>query len=156
HVGTVPVDGLTGAVFQVQTDGSTTGLSSVNMDFDVTSPADGYTANKRITQPQLLQANDVITRQKQCSTYVNLAAFNTWFESTVGGHATNPWKWSGSASSPLTVSSELRTDGICSNNTTNSAAMVGNSAITTGNNFNANADSFLLQRFQPALMGNGP
>ena len=154
RVGTIPVDGLTGAVFQVQTDGSATGLSSVNMDFDVTSPGDGYTANKRITQVQLLQANDVIVREKQCSTFQTLASFNTWFESPITGRATNTWKWSGSATNPTTVSSETRMDGLCANNTINSAAMVGNSATTS--NFTANADSFLLQRFQPVLQGNGP
>ena len=34
--------------------------------------------------------------------------------------------------------------------------MVGNSAITSGFNFNSGADSVLLQNFQPALRGNAP
>jgi hypothetical protein len=156
HVGAVPVDALTGAVFQVRTDNTAVGLSSVNMNFDITSAPEGFTAPKRVTQVQLLQTNDVISRQNRCSTFSTLAAFQTWFETTVGGHPTNPWKWSGSASAPSTVGSENRTDGICSNSTINAAAMIGNSGITTGNNFTGNADSFLMQRFQPALLGNGP
>ena len=69
HVGPVSVDGLTGAVFQVLTDPSAAGLTSVNMDFDITSPADGYTAARRLTQVQLLQTNDVISRQASCSPF---------------------------------------------------------------------------------------
>ncbi|HEX4826061.1 MAG TPA: hypothetical protein VFV19_17315 [Candidatus Polarisedimenticolaceae bacterium] len=154
HVGAVPVDALTGAVFQVRTDNTTTGLTSVNMDFDITSTPDGFTTPKRLTQVQLLQANDVIVREKQCTTFNT--SLGTFFESTVNGHPTNPWKWIGSATAPSTVGSENRVDGICSNNTANAGAMIGNSAITSGNNFTGNADSVILQRFQPLLLGNGP
>jgi hypothetical protein len=107
-----------------------------------------------LTQVQLLQANDVIARQNRCTTFNT--ALTPFVESAVGGHATNPWRWSGSATTPGTVSSENRTDGMCSNSTANAAAMIGNSSTLTGNNFSANADSVLLQNFQPALRGNGP
>ncbi|HEX4824763.1 MAG TPA: hypothetical protein VFV19_10635 [Candidatus Polarisedimenticolaceae bacterium] len=154
HIGNVPTGALAGAVFQLSTDLSTAGLTSVNLDFDITSPADGYTTPKRITQVQLLQANDVISRQKQCSTFN--AGITGWFDTAVGGRALSGWKWSGSATTPATISSENRTDGICSNSTANAAAMIGNSLTTSGNNFTGNSDSFLMQRFQPILQGNGP
>ena len=124
----------------------------MNLDFDVTSPADGFTTARRITQARLLQANDVITRHAQCSPFNT--ALTPWFESAVGGRPVNPWRWSGSATTPATVGSETRVDGACGSATVNSAAMVGNSG--TASNFSTNADSFLLQRFQPALTGNGP
>ena len=152
HVGPVPVDGLSGAVFQVYTDPTVAGLTSVNLDFDITSPADGFTAARRQTQVQMLQANDIVARQVQCSTFN--AGLLPWYESTVTGRVANGWKWSGSATTPATVSSENRTGGLCSNSTANAAVMVGNS--TTSTNFPANADSFVLQNFQPALRGNGP
>ena len=157
HVGPVAAGATAGAVFQVFTDPSATGLpfpTSVNMDFSVTSPADGYTTPTLFTQSQLLQANDAIVRQNRCSTFTGSLA--PWTESAVTGGALNPWRWSGSATVPLTVGSENRTDGTCSNSTANNAAMVGNSAITTGNNFASGADSVLLQNFQPALIGNAP
>ncbi len=155
YVGTVPPDSLTGAVFQVITDPTATGLTSVNMDFDVTSPADGYTTPRRLTQAQLLQMNDVVARQAQCSPFNT--ALTPWYESVVSGRPANPWRWSGSATTPATVGSETRTDGACGSATTNSAAMVGNSGTATAaTNFAASADSFLLQNFQPALRGNGP
>jgi hypothetical protein len=156
HVGAVPTDGLTGAVFQVRTDPTAAGLTSVNMDFDITSPADGFTTPKRLTQVKLLQANDVVLRQQRCSVFNTAAAFSLWFESPVAGHPLSPWRWSGSASAPATVGSETRVDGTCFNGTTNSAAMVGNSGITATSNFTGNSDSMLLQRFQPAFTGNGP
>ena len=71
HVGKVAKDAVAGAVFQVYTDPSAGALTSVNMDFDITSPGDGYTVPKRLTQPQLLQTNDQVTRLNSC------APFNT-------------------------------------------------------------------------------
>jgi hypothetical protein len=153
HVGGVPADTLSGAVFQVYTDPSATGLTSVNMDFDITAPADGYTTAKRMTQVRLLQANDTVTRQKQCSVFDTspLVAPITWYESAATGRSTNPWRWIGSATTPATVGSENRTDGICSSSSANKGMMVGQSATTT--NFTNNADSYLLQNFQPVLRG---
>ena len=157
HVGAVAAGATAGAVFQLYTDASATGVAfptTVSLDFSFTSPGDGYTTPTLFSQIQQLQSNDVIARQNRCSTFnLNLAP---WVESVVGAGALNPYRWSGTATSPATVSSENRTDGICSNSTANAAAMVGNSAITAGNNFNSGADSVLLQNFQPALMGNGP
>ena len=154
HVGRVPAGALAGAVFQVATDPTTTGLTPVNMNFDITSPADGFTSPTRITQVQLLQANDVISRRNRCSTFnSNITGFT---DTAVGGHPLSGWKWSGSATTPSTVSSENRTDGICSSSTPNAAAMIGNSNITSGNNFTGNSDSVLATLFQPALTGNGP
>ena len=154
HVGYVAAGATAGGVFQLYTDPSVPGLTSINLNFDVSSPADGYTTATRITQTQLMQANDQIARQNRCSTFNT--ALTPWVESVVNGHATNPWRWSGAATTPATVGSENRTDGLCGSTVINAAAMVGNSAITTGNNFTANADSVLLQNFQPALTGNGP
>ena len=155
HVGYVAAGATAGGVFQLYTSPSAPGLTSVNLDFDLTSPADGYTTATRITQVQFLQANDQIARQNRCSQFSG-PTLSPWVESAVNGHATNPWKWSGSATTPATVSSENRTDGMCGSTTVNAAAMIGNSAITSGNNFTANADSVLLQSFQPNLRGNGP
>jgi hypothetical protein len=154
HVGSVSAGGVGGAVFQLYTDPTTAGLTSVNLNFDITSPANGYTTATRLTQTRLLQANDVVARQNRCSTFNTSLA--PWTESAVNGHATNPWRWSGAATNPATVGSENRTDGVCSNSTATAAAMIGNSGITTGSNFTGNADSVLLQSFQPALTGNGP
>jgi hypothetical protein len=154
HVGSVPVDGLAGAVFQIYTDPSAPGLTAVNMEFDVTSPANGYTAPKRLIQVQVLQANDVIARQSQCSTFDTGLA--PWYESSRTGAVANPWRWSGAAVAPSTVGSETRTDGACGSNVANAAAMVGNSGTTSANNFATNADSFLLLNFQPALRGTAP
>ena len=155
HIGPVGVGATAGGVFQLFTDPSATGLpfpTTVNLNFDITSPADGYTAPRRLTQTQLLQADDTITRQNRCSTFNSGLA--PWVESVVTGGATNPWRWSGAATTPAIVSSENRTDGMCGNSTANAAAMVGNSAITSGFNFNSGANSVLLQNFQPALTGN--
>ncbi len=69
HVGAVPTDGLAGPVFQVYTDPSVAGLTAVNMDFDITSPPNGYTTPKRLTQVQYLQANDTVPRQASCSPF---------------------------------------------------------------------------------------
>ncbi len=154
HVGPVPVDGLSGAVFQLYTDPSVAALTSVNLDFDITSPADGFTTARRQTHVQTLQANDTVARQVQCSTFS--AGLAPWYESTVTGRAANSWRWSGSAAAPATVGSENRVGALCGSATANAAAMVGNSGTTTANNFASNADSFLLQNFQPALRGNGP
>ncbi len=155
-VGAVPADSLTGAVFQVYT-GAVAGLTAVNMDFDITSPADGFTVAKRLTQVRLLQTNDTITRQQHCSKFdTSPLPSLAWYESVVTGATANPWRWSGSATQPAVVGSENRTDGICSSSLANKAMMVGNSATTAANNFNNNADSFLLTNFQPALNGNAP
>ena len=54
------------------------------------------------------------------------------------------------------MSSENRIDGMCSNNTANAAAMVGNSAITAGNNFNSGADSVLLAELPAGAHGERP
>jgi len=154
HIGFVPVDAIVGAVFQVRTDPSTTGLTAVNMDFDLTSPADGYSAASRLTQPQLLQTNDQVSRQASC------APFNTSVSPFVpsaatSGHIAATWKWSGAATSRSTVGSELRVDGACGSATADSAAMVGNSGTSpASNNFPINADSFLYLSFQPVLRGN--
>ena len=154
HVGKMPVGALAGATFQVATDALAAGLTPVNMQFDVTSPGDGYTTPTRITQAQLLQANDVVSRRNRCSTFnANITGFT---DTAVGGHPLSGWKWSGNASTPSTVGSENRTDGLCSNNTANAAVMIGNSLITSGNNFTGNSDSVLATLFQPALTGNGP
>ncbi|MBZ5639892.1 MAG: S8 family serine peptidase, partial [Acidobacteriia bacterium] len=154
-VGAVPADGLTGAVFQVFTDPSTAGLTLVNMNFDITSPADGFTTAKRLTQIRPLQANDIVTRQKHCSVFdTSPLPSSAWYESVITGATTNPWRWIGSATQPATVGSENRTDGICSSSAANKGMMVGNSATTAANNFNNNADSFLLTNFQPVLTGN--
>ena len=152
HLGAVNPDTLAGAVFQLFTDPTAAGLTTVNVDFDITSPADGYTTPKRLTQVQTLQANDVISRQQQCSVFNSLPGY----ESTVTGAVANPWRLSSVATNPATVGSENRTDGSCNDATANRAMMVGNSGVTTGNNFALNADSFLLQKLQPALLGNGP
>jgi len=152
HVGGIPADGLAGAVFQIFTDPSVAGLTSVNLDFDITSTADGYSTVKRVTQVQRLQANDVISRQQSCATFNT--SLSPFFESALTGAVTNPWRWSGAATTPATVGSELRTDGACGSATANAAAMIGNSGTTV--NFSANADSVLAIRFQPALTGNGP
>jgi len=151
HIGPVGVDAVVGAVFQVFTDPSATALSSVSMDFDITSPADGYTVPKRLSQPQLLQSNDQVSRQASC------APFNTsispFAQSTaVTGRLVNGWIWSGASTTPATVSSEVRVDGSCNSATANAAAMVGNSG--TGTNFANNADNFLYINFQPILRGN--
>jgi hypothetical protein len=154
HIGSVGAGNIAGAVFQVFTDPTATGLTPVDLNFSVTSPGDGFTTPKVITQHQLLQANDVIARQNRCTTFDT--ALTPWVESPASGGALNTWKWTGSASSRITVGSENRTDGMCSSGVVNSGAMVGNSGTTVGNNFAANADSVLLQNFQPALRGNGP
>jgi hypothetical protein len=153
HIGSVAADAIVGGIFQVFTDPSTAGLTSVNMDFDLTSIPDGYTVAKRITQVQLLQANDVVVRQSSCSTFTtSLSPFAA--STPVTGRAANQWIWSGSATTPSTVSSENRTDGACGSATVNAAAMTGNSGTTT--NFASNADNFLFLSFAPANRGNGP
>jgi hypothetical protein len=154
RVGSVPPDGLTGAVFQVYTDPSVAGLTNVEFNFDITSPVDGYTAPQRLTQVRPLQVNDRITRHSQCSTFDTALA--PWYESTVGcsGCVVNPWRWIGTATSPSTVGSENRTDGQCGSGVANAGVMTGNSGTTT--NFRESADSFVLVKFQPALRGNAP
>jgi hypothetical protein len=157
HVGSVAAGATAGAVFQLFTDPSATGLpfpTTVSLDFSITSPGDGYTTPQTFSHTQQLHSNDVIARQNRCSTFNTSLA--PWVESIVTGGAANPYRWSGSATTPGTVSSENRTDGMCDDSTANAAAMVGNSAITAGNNFGSGADSTLLQNFQPALTGNGP
>ncbi len=156
HVGYVPTDAVAGAVFQVYTDPSTAALTPVNMDFDITSPADGYTVARRLTQVRELQTNDLVTRLSQCATFnTALAPFAESTPVKPGqGRTTNPWRWTGSASSPAAVSSENRVDGACGSGVLNAAAMVGNSG--TGVNYTTNADSFLYTVFQPSLRGNGP
>ena len=157
HVGSIAIGGTAGAVFQLYTDPTTPGLTSVNLNFAITAPGDGYPAATLMTQVQLLQTNDVVARLTHCSTFdTSPLTAGTWYESVVTGATTNPWRWIGSAASPSTVGSENRTDGICSSSAANKGMMVGNSATTTGNNFNNNADSFLLTNFQPSLRGNGP
>ncbi len=126
-------------------------MTSVNFDFDITSPADGYTTPRRLTQVRLLQANDVVARQSRCSPFDS--ALTPWYESVVAGAVANPWRWIGNA----TVGSENRTDGTCGSATVPAAAMVGNSGTTPASaNFALGADSFLLQNFQPTLRGNAP
>ena len=161
NIGVVPAGGTGGAVFQLFTDPSAAGLpfpTSVDLNFAVTSPGDGYTTPTPFVHTHLLHANDTIVRQNRCSTFNT--ALTPWVESVITGCspacASNPWRWSGAATTPSIVGSENRTGGICSNNTANAAAMVGNSAITSGFNFTARADSVLLQNFQPALTGNAP
>ncbi len=156
-IGGLPADGLSGAVFQVHTDPSVAGLTSVDFHFDITSPIDGYTTPVRLTQTRFLQANDQISRQQQCSTFDTALA--PWYESilTCTGCVGNPWRWTGSATNPATVGSETRVDGSCGSGISNAALMVGNSGTsTTSTNFRAKADSMALLRFQPALRGNGP
>jgi hypothetical protein len=160
YIGFVPVNGEAGGVFQVFTDPSAATLTPVNMDFDILSPADGYSVAKRLTQIQLLQANDQISRQASCSTFnTNLGG---WAESTKVTRVDqsngltlptvlNTWHWAGPTQP---VGAELRVDGACGNATTNASAMTGGS--TTGANFNINADSFMFLNFQPVLRGNGP
>jgi hypothetical protein len=153
HIGPVAADGTVGGVFQLFTDPTAAALTSVNLDFDITSPSDGYTVAKRLTQTNLLQANDQVTRLQSC------APFNTsispFAQSTaVTGRLANTWIWSGAATTPATVSSENRTDGSCGSATINAAAMTGNSG--TAANFVNNADNFLYINFQPSLRGNGP
>jgi hypothetical protein len=153
HLGPVPVDGVVGVVFQVFTDPSASALSSVNMDFDITSPGDGYTVPRRLTQTQLLQTNDQVSRQASCQTFN--ASLGSFAESTKVTRSTttalNTWHWAGPTQ---IIGAELRTDGACGNATTNASAMTGG-ALTTAN-FNNNADSFLFLNFQPVLRGNGP
>jgi hypothetical protein len=149
HVGYVGVGALAGGVFQLYTDPTAASLSSVNLDFDITSPADGYTGPVRLTQPQHLQSNDTITRLNRCSTFN--ASLSPFTESARTGRTTNPWRWSGGAISPATVSAETRTDGTCGSAVANAAVMTGNSGIAAGANFTGNADSVLLQNFQPLL-----
>jgi hypothetical protein len=156
HVGSVPVGGTAGAVFQLYTDPSTPGMTSVNLDFDVTAPLDGYSLAARLTQVTLLQVNDIVARQEHCTTFDTNPMPSIWYESRVTGGTTNPWRWTGAAANPSTVGSENRTDGICSSSAANKGMMVGNSATTAANNFNNNADSFLLTNFQPVLTGNAP
>jgi hypothetical protein len=159
HIGFVPVDGVVGGVFQVFTDPSTTAFSSVSMDFDITSAVDGYTAPKRISQAQLLQTNDQITRQASCQTFnASLGGFaestkvtRTNSSGVVIPTAVNTWHWAGPTQ---VIGAELRVDGACGDATNNAAAMTGG-ALTTAN-FNNNADSVLFLNFQPALRGNGP
>ena len=152
HIGKVLAGGVAGAVFQLSTDPSAAPLTSVSLDFDITSPADGYVIPKRLSQTQLLQTDDVITRLASCATFnTSLAPFA---ESTaVTGRLTNTWRWSGAATAPTTVSSENRT-GACGSAVPNAAAMTGNSGL--GANWVNNADSFLYTNFQPSLRGNGP
>ncbi len=152
YIGDVPADAIAGGVFQVST-AAVAGLTAVNLDFDITSTADGYTIPKRLTQVQLLQTNDTVTRQASCATFeTSLIPFNA--STAVTGRVLNTWKWSGSAVTPGTVSSEVRVDGACGAATTNRAAMVGNSGTSAANNFPNNADSFITLTFQPALRGN--
>lgn len=167
-VGAVPAGGLCGAAFGVYTDPTTAGLTAVNMDFDVTSPADGFTSPTRITQPQLLQANDKIARQSACHTFSS--GLDSGFEvvPTTNGFlgtpaVANPWIWSGAATSPLTVGGDTRgaggNSGLCYDPKYVSSAMVGNSGTGSsppGQNFATNAESLLMWDFQPALRGNGP
>ena len=153
HIGKVPIDGVAGAVFQVFTDPTTAPLTSVNMDFDITSPSDGFSIPRRLTQVQLLQTDDVITRLNSCATF-NTALSPFAASTAVTGRVVNQWIWSGSATTPATVGSENRVDGACGSAVPNAAAMTGNSG--TASNFNNNADSFLFDKFQPSLRGNGP
>jgi hypothetical protein len=153
HIGPVPAEATVGGVFQLFTDPSTATLTAVTLDFDITSPGDGYTTPRRLSQPQLLQTNDQVTRLASC------APFNTsispFAQSTaVTGRLANTWIWSGASTTPATVGSENRTDGACGSAIANAAAMVGNSSTAT--NFVNNADNFLYINFQPALRGNGP
>jgi hypothetical protein len=153
RIGFVPVDGVVGGVFQLFTDPTAAPLTAVDMNFDITSAADGYTTARRLTQPQLLQANDQISRQASCQTFnTNLGSFA---ESTAvtrsSATALNTWHWAGPTQA---VGAELRVDGLCGNATTNAVAMTG--GALNGSNYNPNADSFLFLNFQPVLRGNGP
>jgi hypothetical protein len=154
HIGAVPVDGVVGGVFQLFTDPSVAPLTSVDMNFDITSPADGYTLATRLTQVQVLQANDQVSRQASCQTFnTSLGGFKESTKVTRGGLTTalNTWHWAGPTQP---VGAELRVDGACGNATNNAVAMTGGSLSTA--NFNNNADSFLFINFQPALRGNAP
>ncbi len=157
HIGFVPAGATVGAVFQLFTDLTAAALTSVNLDFDVTSPSDGYTTPKRFTQPQILQANNVVQRLAQCQTFNT--SLGTFLESTAVSHsptpgALNTFRWSGAATTPTLVKSEVRTDTLCGSSVPNAAAMTGNSGTTA--NFVNFADSFLFTRFQPALRGSSP
>ena len=154
HVGAVPVDGLTGAVFQVYTDPTTLGLTDVNMNFAVTSPADGFTAPVTLTQVQHLQTNDTIARETTCNTFTG--SISPYYESVytgVSGAVANPWQYVGNN----TVKGENRTDSgtlpACGNSS-NGVAIAGASGTAT--NFAANAFSAIINKVQPALMGNAP
>jgi len=159
HIGNVAIDGVVGGVFQVFTDPSAAALTSVSMDFDITSPTDGYTLAKRLSQTQLLQTNDTVTRLDSCSTFNT--SLGSWAESTkvtqynsagaIIPTALNTWHWAGPTQ---VIGAELRVDGACGNATANAAAMTGGALSNA--NFNNNADSFLFLNFQPALRGNGP
>jgi hypothetical protein len=153
-IGPVDVDGVVGGVFWIFTDPSAATLTAVDLDFDITSPGDGYTLAQRLTQSHLLQANDQVTRLQSCSTFNS--SLGTWTESKVDRPgvttALNTWHWGGGTQP---TGSELRTDGACGSATANnSVAMTG--GATSAGNFNNNADSFLLLNFQPALRGTGP
>lgn len=155
HIGNVAIDGVVGGVFQLYTDPSAAALTSASLDFDITSPADGYTVAKRLSQVQLIQTNDQVTRLDSCSTFNT--SLGSWAESTRVTRgalptAFNTWHWSGSTHAGAGY--ENRTDGACGNSTVSSVAMTGGALSTA--NFNNNADSFLFLNFQPALRGNGP
>jgi len=148
-VGSVPNDTLAGAAFQVYTATGTPGLTSVNWDFDITSPADGYTTAYRITQTQILASNDSITRQNYCGNFTG--SLGSYYETTltsIGGVA-NPWRYVGNT----TVRGENRTNGLCYNSS-NGAAVAGNSG--TSSNFASYAWSYLARRATPVNTGNAP
>jgi len=156
HVGAVAAGATAGAVFQLYTLPTVSGLTAVNLDFDITAPLDGYSLPIRLTQAQLLQTNDIIAREEHCSTFDTNPLGTTWYETAVTGRTTNPWRWTGAAANPGTVGSENRTDGICSSSVANRGMMVGNSATTAANNFVNNADSYLMTNFQPVLQDLAP
>jgi hypothetical protein len=152
YVGSVPNEALAGAAFQVYTNTSVPGLTSVNMDFSLTSPADGYTTSNTITQVQLLATNDTITRQNVCTTFTgSLGPYTDILGPTdaISTAVLNPWRYVGDA----TVKGETRTNGLC-NNSTNGAAVAGNTG--TSSNFASRAWSYLGRIAQVTNYGSAP
>ena len=154
YVGAVPTDGLTGAVFQVYADASTPGLTDVNMDFAITSPADGYTTPVTLTQVQHLQTDDTIARQYECHNFDSGLSGGQDLVLTTNGFTgnaatANPW------GNNTGTAGEDRTDGFCASSSGNKGVgMTGSNR--TSSNFGSDADSVLTWNFQPALTGNAP
>jgi hypothetical protein len=79
-----------GAVFQVFTDPSATGVvfpTNVNLDFSFTSPGDGYTTSTGFSHLQQLQSDDVTAGRTGVRRSIRPSP---WVESAVTGGVTNP------------------------------------------------------------------
>ncbi len=155
YVGAVPVGSLTGAAFQVYTKVGTPGLTSVNMNFAITSPADGYTTPVTLTQVQLLQANDTIVREYECHPFNTGLSGGQDLVLTTNGFTgaaavANPWNGN------TTAGGEDRTDGFCSSAAGNTGAALTSPNTGRYGNFAGGADSVLTWNFQPALTGAAP